>query len=282
MKKITILLLSLFCTVIICADNITCPQDTIIKTITTTVVSDSITGQTTTTITETEKRVETKDTPQSSSVLYDGSSYNVIFSWKKKNKRYLDPHWTGLGMGFMNYDSDKIPYGSLKMSTSHNFTVNLFDFHKQLSNNWLLVSGLGTEWSRYHFDENAALTKRDGQTFFEPAPDGINYKSTKLLAYYITVPLLLEYQTGDFHISGGPVAFFKYYSKSQVKYYTDGEKFVQNKGRDLNIRTVDLRLRLQVGFNDVAIYGYYAPFSMFEKDKGPELRTYTIGLMIGI
>lgn len=285
MKKIIILLL-LFS---ICALSINAeeflpnPKDTIIKTVTTVVVKDSISGQTTTTTTETEKRVVKKGEPESSNVMFDGSSYNVIFSWKKKNKRRLDPHWTGIGMGFMNYDSDDIPHGSLKMSTSHNFTVNIIDYHKQISNNWLVVSGIGTEWSRYHFDENAALTKKDGITVFERAPHGVDYKSTKLLSYYITLPLLLEYQTSSFHISGGPVAMFKYYSKSQIKYYDENNrKIVEDKGRDLNMRAFDLRLRLQIGFNDVAIYGYYAPFSMFEKNKGPELRTYTIGLMIGV
>lgn len=278
MKRFTILLLSALHLLSAYANEITCSQDTIIRTTTTSIVS----GDTIITTVETRTKVEEKEEPQSSSVMFDGSSYNVIFSWNKKHENRLSPHWTGVGMGFMNYNSDNIPYGSLKMSTSHNFTINLIDFHKQLGNHWLLVSGLGTEWSRYHFDENAALTKRDGKTIFETAPEGIDYKSTKLLAYYITVPLLLEYQTRSFHISGGAVAFFKYYSKSQVKYYIDGEKHVQNKGRDLNIRPVDLRLRLQVGFDNVALYGYYAPISMFSKNKGPEVNTYTIGLMLGV
>lgn len=282
-KLITLFLLFSICILSINAEELLPqPQDTIVKSVTTIVVRDSITGKTTTTTTETERRIIQKKEIESSNVLYNGSSYNFIFSWKKKNKRSLDPHWTGIGMGFMNYSSNDIPYGSVKASTSHNFTLNIIDYNKQIANNWLVVSGIGTEWSRYHFDGNSALTKKDGITAFVPAPDGVDYKSTKLLSYYVSFPLLLEYQTSNFHISGGPVALFKYYSKSQIKYYEDGRKIIQNMGRDLNMRTFDLRFRLQIGFNDVAIYGYYAPFSMFEKNKGPELRTYTIGLMIGV
>jgi len=167
------------------------------------------------------------------------------------------------------------------MSTSHNFTLNLMTFQKQIRNsNWLLVSGMGLEWSRYHFDDNAALTKKDGVTFFEEAPDGIRYKDSKLLAYYVTIPLLLEYQVSHFHVSGGVVGYFKYYSKSQIKYKEEGKTIKQNMGRDLNIRPVDLRFRLQAGINDVSIYGLYAPFSMFNKNDGPDLNTYTIGLMV--
>lgn len=276
-QLIIILAFSLF-TISVFADDIKQPQDTIIRTVVTETVTDTVTGLVTTTRTETEKIIPTAVEPESS-VMYDGSSYNFIFSWKKK--KHLSPHWTGIGMGFMNYDD--IPNGNLKMSTSHNFTVNIIDFHKQIKNsNWLLVSGIGSEWSRYHFDDNSALTKKDGITVFEPAPEGVNYKATQLIAYYVTIPLLLEYQTSNFHISGGVVGFLKYYSKSQVKFKDDEGTHKVSMGQDLNIRPIDMRFRLQMGINNVGVYGYYAPFSMFSKDKGPDLKTYTIGIMIGI
>ncbi|WP_419034345.1 hypothetical protein [Dysgonomonas gadei] len=276
-QLIIILAFSLF-TISVFADDIKQPQDTIIRTVVTETVTDTVTGLVTTSRTETEKIIPTVVEPESS-VMYDGSSYNFIFSWKKK--KHLSPHWTGIGMGFMNYDD--IPNGNLKMSTSHNFTVNIIDFHKQIKNsNWLLVSGIGSEWSRYHFDDNSALTKKDGITVFEPAPEGINYKATQLIAYYVTIPLLLEYQTSNFHISGGVVGFLKYYSKSQVKFKDDEGTHKVSMGQDLNIRPIDMRFRLQMGINNVGVYGYYAPFSMFSKDKGPDLKTYTIGIMIGI
>jgi len=279
MKKIIILLAFGFAVISANADNVPVLQDTMVKTIQIIKEINPETGDTIISRTETQELIQKKE--DESSILYDGSNYNFIFSWKKK--KYLSPHWTGFGMGFMNYSDKDIPYGKLKMSSSHNFTVNLFDYHKQIGrSNWLVVSGLGAEWSRYHFEDNAALTKVDGVTSFVPAPDGVDYKSTKLLAYYITVPLLLEYQVSNFHVAGGVVGFFKYYSKSQVKYYEDNNKHVQNMGRDLNIRPVDLRFRLQAGIDNISVYGYYAPFSMFSKDKGPDLNTYTIGVMLGI
>jgi hypothetical protein len=280
MKKITfIAVASVILSSSIHAEGVVAPQDTIVKRITKTITINSNTGDTL----RTEESSEETLLPQreESSVLFSGSSYNFLFSWKKR--KHLSPHWTGIGMGFMNYDDKNIQNGKLKMSTSHNFTVNLIDYHKQIANsNWLLVSGIGFEWLRYHFDTNAALRKMDGVTSFIPATNGINYKSNMLLAYYATLPLLLEYQTGNFHVSGGAVAFFKYYSKSQVTYYENDDKKEQVMGRDLNIRPVDMKLRLQLGFDDVAVYGYYSPFSMFNKNEGPNLKTYTVGVMIGI
>lgn len=279
MKKIIILFAVSICTLSVFAGEPVLPQDTIIKTIRTVIEKDSITGETITTTTTTTELKETA-VSEKSKIEYDGSSYNFIFSWKKKKR--LHPHWTGFGIGFLNYSD--IPNGNIKMSKSLNFTINLFDFHKQISNsNWIFVSGIGSEWSNYHFDDNAALVKRDGITIFEPAPAGITYKTNKLTAHYVTIPLLLEYQVSSFHVSGGVVGFLKFYSRSHVKYYNaEGKKIKETMGRDLNIRPIDMKLRLQAGIGDISLYGYYSPFSMFDKNKGPDLKTYTIGLIIDL
>ena len=289
MKKI--MLLSLFAVFFtaINATNGTFPNDTIFKyknrVVSIKTEKDSLDISILPQSHETDSLLNASIKPQvESSIIYDGSNYNFAFSWKRKNR--LSSHWAGFGMSFMNYDDKNIPQGALKQSRSHNFSLNLFEYYSQIArSNWLLVTGIGFDWSRYHFDNNVALTKKDGVTVFEPGADGIDYASSKLLAYYVTVPLLLEYQIpmsrkGSFHISGGVVGFFKYYSKSQVKYYTDDKKHVVNKGRDLNIRPVDMKFRLQVGFNDISVFGYYSPFSMFNDDKGPDMKMYSIGAML--
>lgn len=281
MKRIIILFIVGFCTMPTFAGNLASSQDTIIKTIRTVIERDSITGEMITKTTTTTAEVKESLTLEKSKIEYGGSSYNFLFSWKKRKR--LHSHWTGFGIGFLNYNND-IPNGDIKMSKSLNYTLNLFDFNKQIGNtNWLFVSGIGSEWSNYHFDNNAALAKKDGIAIFEPAPNGINYKTNKLTVHYLTIPLLLEYQVSNFHISGGVVGFVKFYSRSHVKYYDEHEKKIQEtKGRDLNIRPIDMKFRLQVGIDDVSVYGYYSPFSMFDKGKGPDLKTYTIGLILGL
>jgi len=285
MKKIAILLITSLSSATLCAANTTNAQDTIIKSVTTITETDPETGVIRTTTTETETTLPTIKEMPKSEVISDGASYSFIFSWKKK--KYLNPHWTGFGMSFMNFAGKNIPNSNLIASKSYAFSLNLFEYSIPIKNsNWIFVTGGGFDWFRYHFDDNVALTKVDGVTQLEPAPDGINYKSSKLLSYYITIPLLLEYQlpvrNKNIYISGGAVGFIKYYSKSQVKYYdTEGHKRIDDKGRDLNLRPIDLKLRLQIGFGDFSAFAYYSPFSMFEKDKGPDLKTYNIGLMMG-
>ena len=230
---------------------------------------------------ELDSKIKTEPSCASSrSYILDAENDQISFFWQKKRKR-LSPHWSGIGMGFMSYSSGGVPNGDLAGSRSHNFSFNFISWKKQIAHsNWMLVSGLGLDWSRYHFDDNAALTEIDGVTQFVPALDGVNYKDSKLLTYYVTFPLLLEYQMSNLHISGGAVAYFKYYSKSQVKYKDETGTHKPSMGRDLNIRPVDLRLRGQIGIDCVSLYVLYAPWSMFKSDKGPELRTCTFGVML--
>lgn len=277
MKKIIILFCTALLTTFINAGNDTIPTNM-------NVINEEVVLSESTTDNITLGLDSSKLDPESS-IIYNGSSYDFIFSWKNRKKKRLSSHWTGFGMGFMNYDDNGIPNGKLKMSSSHSFSLNLFNYSMHIKNsNWLFVSGIGFEWFRYHFDGNAGLVKRDGITVFEPAPDGVDYKSNMLLAYYITVPLLMEYQIpmgrSNFHISGGVVGFLKYYSKSQIEYKVEGKNQKEVLGRDLNIRPYDLKLRLQAGIGDISLFGYYSPFSLFNNNEGPDLKTYSIGMML--
>ena len=226
--------------------------------------------------------------PEKSSATYDGSSYNIIFDWKKKNKsKATSPHWTGIGMSFANFsgiDDLNNPDVNLTMSTSYSFILNVSDYKIPLNNHLLLVSGLGLDFTRYHFKGNVGLTvDNDGITKFIESPDE-SYKSSKLVTYYITIALLVEYQTKvhnrTFHVSGGMVGYIKYYSKSQIDVRENGGVIAKSLGRDLNILPVNGRFMLQTGISDLSFYAYYSPFSLFKKDKGPDIKPIGMGIKL--
>jgi hypothetical protein len=255
---------------------------TITKKTITRIEIDPSTGDTvriTETTTSTDERNNEEN--QKSIVSVGGNVYDIFFTWNKRRKTY--PHWAGFGMGFVNYDDKDIPYGDAMNSKSLYYSLNLKTYHVQLGTpNLLLVSGIGTDWFRFRYDNvNSAITKVDGIAKFVPAPEGIDYKKSKLSANYLTIPLLIEYQyparRRSFHISFGVVGYLKYYSKSTVFYYIDGRKYKDSMGRDLNIRPVDMKLRAQVGLGGLSIVGRYSPFSMFDA-KGPDLKSYSLGL----
>ncbi len=223
------------------------------------------------------------EVPAKSSATYDGTSYSIMFNWKKKNKAWIEPHWNGIGMALANFDGINNTTADLSISTSYSFIINPIEYKAQLSNHWLLVSGVGLDFTRYHFKDNVGLTVIDGVTKFVESTDE-TYKSSKLLTYYITIPLLLEYQTklahNTFYVSGGMVGYIKYYSKSQIDVNVNGGIEARSLGRDLNILPVNGRFMLQTGIGNIRFYAYYSPFSLFEKGKGPEIKPIGIGIVL--
>ena len=219
-----------------------------------------------------------QDDEHKSSVLYDGSSYNFIFSWKKKA---TEAHWTGLGFAFSNWNG--LEDANLKLNRSYSVVLNIGDYIVPLDHHWLFTTGLGFDWSRYHFRGNVSLREDDGVTRFMPDNEGRKYRDSKFIVYYATIPLLLEYQTKlsnkTFFMYGGIEGMINLYSKSQVEIKTpDGIKKGHHK--DLNVLPLNYRFTARVGFDDFSLFGYYQPNSPFEKGKGPDVQPYGMGVML--
>ena len=220
---------------------------------------------------------------EESHILFDGSSYNFISFWKKKPTQ---SHWTGVGFAFSNLNGLDKENIDLILNRSYSISLNVMDYNVPLHYNWLFFTGLGFDWSRFHFRGNAGLQRgSDGITRFIPDIENRSYPSNKLLVYYATIPLVLEYQKKigrgkTFFVNGGVEGLVNLYSKSQVEIRTVQDKIRKVPYRDLNILPVNFRLVLRTGFDDFSIFGYYQPYSMFQKGKGPELRSFGIGIAL--
>jgi len=214
-----------------------------------------------------------------SSIFFNGSPYDFIFSWKKKANK---SHWTGFGFAFSNLNN--LGDVDLDLNRSYSIVLNLGEYLVPFNQHWLLATGLGFDWSRYHFRGNKSLQFADGRTDFLPDEEGRDYRDSKFLIYHATIPLLLEYQTKfnrrqRFFVYGGVEGLVKLYSKSQVEIKAPNGK-TKEAYKGLNLVPLNFRFTGRIGFEDVSIFGYYQPFSMFEKGKGPDIHPYGIGLML--
>jgi hypothetical protein len=242
-------------------------------------VSVSVSAQEDTTVC---KNNNVKNTESTSIVSFDGTIVDVVFFWKKKDKA-MSAHWGGLQFAFVGLDGLK--GADLKQSKSYSISFAVAEKNLTLSNHWLLVSGLGLDFTRYHFGGDIGLQGKSEVTQFLPAQEGQSYKASKLLTYYFTIPLMLEYQTNisrrkTFFIVGGMEGLIKYYSKSQVDIRTPRGVSKTSLGRDLNILPINGRFLLKTGVNGFGVFGYYQPFSMFKSGKGPDVRSFGIGLSL--
>jgi hypothetical protein len=229
--------------------------------------------------TNTKTAGETNNRDFQNSILLNGSSYDFIFNWKKKP---TESHWTGVGFAFSNLEN--VQGADLNPNRSYSVLLNLTDYAVPLNYHFLFVTGLGFDWSRYHFRGNTGLRYADGVADFFKDTER-EYKSSKLLVYYATIPLLLEYQTkiGSGHyffLSGGVEGLVKCYSKSQLDIRLPQGGIEKIHYRNPNIPPLNARLVLRTGFEHFSFFGYYQLFSMFEKGKGPDVRAFGIGLML--
>jgi hypothetical protein len=194
--------------------------------------------------------------------------------------RATESHWAGFSFAFSNL-KDLPKDVNLSLERSYSISWNVDDREVPIHPHWMLVSGLGFDWSRYHFDGNAFLKNADGVTGFYQ--NDRELKDSKLLVYYGKIPFLLEYQTRvhgrTFFVQGGVEGLVKLYSKSRIE-VKNGSHIDKEDFRNLKIYPVNMRLFMQIGFTNLGIFGYYQPFSMFQNGYGPNLRSFGIGIAI--
>jgi hypothetical protein len=214
-----------------------------------------------------------------SRIVVNGASYDFIFSW---NREDVKSHWTGFGFSFNNLTG--LGDVGLNLTRSYSLALNVGNCILPLDRHWLLASGLGFDWSRFHFRGNYALQSVRGKTYFLSDSDGYDYRDSRLLVYYATIPFLLEYQTGRnggnlFFVYGGVEGLVKLYSKSQAEVRTPS-LIRKDTYRSLNLLPMNARITARIGFKDFSLFGHYHLFSLFEYGKGPDIHPYALGLML--
>jgi hypothetical protein len=231
-------------------------------------------------------------------IFADGKSYEkwtvleevgiqLPFITPKKKKSYkMEPHWAGFGWGFVNisnadYQLNNIDGVSLKSEDSREFYFNFSERIIPIYQNTIgLTTGMGFSWKNYHLKSDQFFSEVNGVTRLLDAPDDIRYKYSRLRMVYFNVPLLLEWQPGtgkkNFFMSAGVVGGVNTMASFKAR-YNEGltRRYVKEKG--LNAAPVTIDYMAQIGFKSWSVYGKYSPFSIFQSQKGPDIRSVSVG-----
>jgi hypothetical protein len=208
---------------------------------------------------------------------------------------YMDSHWAGFSLGFANVTApssirlETVNGFELKSEDSYEMSINLFEKILPIyRNNFGITTGMGFNWRKYYMDNNQHLVETNGITTAVPASDGIQYSYSRLKVVYLTFPLLLEWQPtfGENHssyIAAGVVGGVKLSSSSKVKYKNDdGHTIKDVEAKGLNVCPLTLDYLVQAGIGNISVYAKYSPFSLFQKDKGPDVRPISLGLVFDL
>lgn len=215
---------------------------------------------------------------------------------KRDKKSKFNGHWTGLELGINGYltpDMDfnyPSAFSGLEQNyvKSTNVNLNLFEQNFNLVNNKLgLVTGIGFSWNNYRFDApETRLAKRDGSlAVLADQGNDISYIKSKLVVNYLTVPLMLEYQTNprsksnSFHLGAGAVGGLRI--GSHTKYvYDNGNRQKDKTPGDFYLNPFKIDGIVKIGWGVVNLYGTYSFTTLFRSGKGPELYPFSVGICI--
>ena len=84
----------------------------------------------------------------------------------------------------------------------------------------------------------------------------------------------------SFYLAAGGTVTYILNSRTKQKYKEDGKNFKKKDKNDFNVNPFQFAATARVGYGDFTLYATYNLTPLFEKDKGPEVIPFTIGLSL--
>ncbi|MFN2314116.1 MAG: outer membrane beta-barrel protein [Bacteroidales bacterium] len=213
----------------------------------------------------------------------------------RRRGRYFEGHLGGVEFGYNAYTTDQWGrndgtlegYLDLNTAKSSNFNIVAPPVSLGFTRHFGIVTGLGISFNNYRFDGNNSLTVDDGGIVAPDYPaEGINYDKSKLATVYGILPVMLEVQipvtySSTINLGAGVIGAVKLGSHTKTVYYDDGKQKDKNRD-DFNLNVLRYGVTARAGYEMIQVYGtcYLSP--MFEKNKGPELYPFEVGIALTI
>lgn len=200
-------------------------------------------------------------------------------------------HWAGFEMGvngWMNSDNSiNLENSAYDLNYSNSLFVNLNIAEQKIpffAGHGGLVTGLGFNFNHFAFKGNTQLDYNTDSTWTTTGND-FNYSKNKLNVTYLTLPLMLEFNTDleddhNFHIGFGVQGGFKLLAKTKQKYDFEGQGYKENVRGHYNINPWRADAVARIGYKGFTLFANYPLTQFFEEGTGPELYTFQVGVRL--
>jgi hypothetical protein len=230
----------------------------------------------------------------------DNKNFDFDFKRKRHNSNRFKGHWDGISFGYngflnkrqqMTLSDPEDRFLSLNNNPTKSMNINIHFCQvgqKIVGNTFGLVTGLGIEFNNYFFENNNSIRKDSigvivADNSYKDA--GIQLDKSKLALMYFTIPVMFEFQfpsssSSDkkLWIAGGVTGSIKLNSHTKVVYKENGQKQKDKNRDDFNISALRYGFIGRAGYGHFYVYGNYYPSQFFEKDMGPEVYPFSIGI----
>ncbi len=208
----------------------------------------------------------------------------------KDEKRKSEAHWAGIEMGFnmltnasMGTSFPNNPYWENDPARSLSWNWNIFEHKFQIVHEYVgITTGLGISFQQFALKNNYRIYDTPDSVYAQ-IDTVYRYDKNKLKATYLTVPLLLEFNTNidadrSFYLAAGVIGSVRIGSKTKYVGEADGNEFKRkDKGTyGLSAFRVDGTVRL--GYANWGVFANYSLIPLFETSKTTEVYPLTFGL----
>lgn len=239
--------------------------------------------------------------------------------WKRCKVHRFNGHWGGVELGINGYVTPdfntnwaaEYDYLNLRYEKSIALNLNIYEQNIALNKNKTigLVTGIGMAWNNYSFSNKTQLSA-DSSYIKGYMMEGVSVRKTKLTAMYLTVPLFIEFQTGQsnamhrFHFGIGGIMSARLSTHTKV-YYNDANQQFQLRDPRTGSLLPDVYMTpnassrnivknfnsfhlapfrfdagVRLGYGVINLFFNYSLNTMFQKDRGPELYPWTAGITL--
>ncbi|MDG1331301.1 MAG: outer membrane beta-barrel protein [Crocinitomicaceae bacterium] len=209
-----------------------------------------------------------------------------------RRSRKSEAHWAGLDFGFMllmdenreNTFADN-PYWKNDAARSQVWNLNILEHKFNFGTPYVgLTTGLGFSWKSVSFQNDYLIQATADSTF--AIVDSVNqYSKNKLKASYLTVPLMLEFNTSadedrSFYLAAGVVGGVRLTSKTKRQGEFDGKEFKEKVKGQYNLNPFKLDAAVRFGYANWGVFANYSLLPLFEQGTTVDIYPLTFGLSL--
>lgn len=177
-----------------------------------------------------------------------------------------------VGTDYGAYAAEDRGFMDLNNGKSIHVAFNFVTFNTLLTKSRTLglSIGLGLSVENYVFSNDLTIKYADGM--MRPEPIDASYKKSKLVATYLHVPVLLDWniRRGLF-LSAGLNFDLNIGGHTKIK-------FPKEKYRNCHLNPFNVGATVRLGFQRLYVYGNYSFMEMFKQDQGPKAHRMAVGV----
>lgn len=209
-----------------------------------------------------------------------------------KRKKKSEAHWSGIDFGVTmlmneNFENNfaNNPYWNNDAARSQVWNLNLMEHKFNFGTPYVgLTTGLGFSFTSVALRDNY-LIQSTADTVFAVMDTVNTYSKNKLKASYLTVPLLLEFNTSadedkSFYLAAGVVGGMRLTSKLKRNGEFDGKEFEERIKGNYNLNSFKLDATARLGYGDWGVFANYSLLPLFDQGKTVEVYPLTFGLSL--